>query len=251
MKHLLFLNNKKYEIRDMLTRDELEIAEYLYTTDITNENAFYCIDQILTKFDLPTDISDIEKLILILKIREQTFGSIIKVNYVCKNCEEVNEANLNVNLICRLAKERHPYIYGVYSVEEAYHLELETVLENNNNLEFLDDLDLDEYNDLLEHFTDYLDLYNFNQTHKCFKCNKEAKFSLSAKEILSFITEEDFKSICKSIHTLCYFEHNGRNDVLCTTPLQRLLELSNVTQTQKELIKAKEKKQKEDKSWHH
>ena len=64
------------------------------------------------------------------------------------------------------------------------------------------------------------------------------------------VTEEDFKSICKSIHTLCYFEHNGRNDVLCTTPLQRLLELSNVTQTQKELIKAKEKKQKEDKSWH-
>ena len=89
---------------------------------------------------------------------------------------------------------------------------------------------------------DYLDLYNFTPKVICPYCGKEITLNISSlKTILSFVSDESFISLSKAIHTLTYFEHNGRNDILQMTPIQRILEMQNLKNTQKEIAEQTKK----------
>ena len=236
MKIPFILNNKKYLIRSMITREELDILEYLYTCDNPSQDELECIlSDFLNYFNINNNIL-IENIIIFLKIREYSIGDDIEVKFKCDSCKNPQTAKIKINNIIKLATIHDSKIHGIYNENEIPKLE-DLIKEDD-----LQELEWDEYNFMSKNIKDYLDLYNFTPKVICPYCGKEITLNISSlKTILSFVSDESFISLSKAIHTLTYFEHNGRNDILQMTPIQRILEMQNLKNTQKEIAEQTKK----------
>ena len=84
----VYLNNKKYLIRSMITKEELDILEYLYTCDNPAQDEIECIlSDYLNYFNINNNIL-IENIIIFLKIREYSIGDDIEVKFKCDSCNK-------------------------------------------------------------------------------------------------------------------------------------------------------------------
>lgn len=238
MKILFYLNGKRYLIRPMKTSEELDILEYLYTTDSSTDEEIQCVlDDFLSNFSIDTNITFMEKLCVFLKIREASIGSDIKVKYTCKQCNKPQDSTIDIGNMVRLAKYRIPKLHGFYSVEEASHLTLNDVMTQSD----IDELDWDQYEKINKNITDYIDTYTFYSDSKCQYCGSSVTISYNnLRVLLSFVSDESFSSLTKNIHTLTYFTHNNRSDVLNMTAIQRVTELNNLKVTINEMAKKKQ-----------
>lgn len=235
MKSYLHINGKTYKIESYKTKDELEYLEYLFIhSELTEEDKNLFLNEFLTKngIDNVDDLSEVEKIALLLKIREITIGDEIKIRYKCSHCCRPTEGTININNIIKLAEIFSEELNGFYSEDLKDIIKLEDITTND----YIGNLDLDEYNEITKNITKYIDTYNFTQTCKCEYCGKENYFDMSNKTLLfSFLSDETFDTLSKLLHILVYNGRLSRHDALEMTPLQRVLEYSILDEIKKEM----------------
>ena len=217
------------------TKEELEILQFLFVNPNPTESEIdNVIDDVLRMEDLnPSEFSKTEKLCLLLKIREYTFGNEITIKFKCSKCKKPAESTIFINNILELAKKHDDRIHGLF--EKSENVTLEDILDEK----IIEDMDYDEYEELSKNIRDYLDFYDFRIVFKCLYCKEENFSILNPLKILEFISEENFGSLSKYIHLLVYYGHLTRSDILEMTPLERIFELNLLQETQKEITKNK------------
>lgn len=237
MKNIFILNGKTIKIRSLKTKEELEILQFLFVNPNPTESEIdNVIDDVLRIEDLnPSEFSKTEKLCLLLKIREYTFGNEITIKFKCSKCKKPAESTIFINNILELAKKHDDRIHGLF--EKSENVTLEDILDEK----IIEDMDYDEYEELSKNIRDYLDFYDFRIVFKCLYCKEENFSILNPLKILEFISEENFGSLSKYIHLLVYYGHLTRSDILEMTPLERIFELNLLQETQKEITKNREK----------
>ena len=95
MKNIFILNGKTIKIRSLKTKEELEILQFLFVNPNPTESEIdNVIDDVLRMEDLnPSEFSKTEKLCLLLKIREYTFGNEITIKFKCSKCKKPAESS--------------------------------------------------------------------------------------------------------------------------------------------------------------
>lgn len=235
MKNYIYLNGKKYKIESYKTRDELEYLEYLFIhSDISEEDANLFLDEFLIKNGIEniSELSEIEKIILMLKIREISIGDELKVKYKCSHCCNASEASININNMVKLSESHLDGVNGLFEEQYKDIIQVEDIAKED----YLDELDMDVYEDIKNNIFKYIDTYNFFQTCKCEYCGKENVFNMGDKPLLfSLLSDESFTSLSKLMHILVSQGKLTREDVLNMTPLQRLFEHGLIEETRKEI----------------
>ena len=238
MKNIIHLNGKQYSIKPFLTKDELDVLEFLFTNDNLSYNEYVSVlDEFLEKQNINTDIPVLEKICLLLKVREITIGNEINVKATCSKCKKPFDNKIFINKIISTAKMHDENIHALVNLNNIDNLKLEDIAPE----EYIDNLDYDEYLNISANIKNYVDTYNFKYMLKCSYCSEKTEIILTLDKIISFISEEDFGSLSKIIHLLCYYEHLSRSDVLNMTPIQRVLELNYLQETQKNIADTKNK----------
>lgn len=240
MKTNLYLNGKKYEIESYKTRDELEYLEYLFIhADINEDDANSFLDSFLLKNGIKNinELSNIEKLILMLKIREISIGDELKIKFKCSHCNKPSESVINLGNMIKLAETRLKNVHGLFNVYDANNVKIEDIVDDK----IINELDIDEYDNIKNNISKYIDTYNFTQSCKCEYCRKENVFDLSGKKLLfSFLSDENFESLSRLLHILVYSGRLTREDVLNMTPLQRIFEYGLLEETRQEIERKKQ-----------
>lgn len=235
MKSILHLNGKTFKIESYKTEDELDCLGFLYIhDDLSEEDVDSFIDEFLVKNDIDINgLTDIEKIILLLKIREISIGDEIKVKYKCLHCGRPAEAVININNMIKLAKIHNGKIKGIFEEEYADILQLEDIVSPSD----MEDMDLDLYEDVKNNISKYIDTYNFIQKCPCEYCGKENQFDFNKRLIINFISDESFDSLSRLLHILVYNGRQTRGDLMQMTPLQRILEYGLLEETKNEIDK--------------
>lgn len=237
MKSIFFLNGKKFCIRPLKTKEELDILEYLFSNSDENEDYNFIVNQILASQEIDLNkFSELEKLLILLKIREVSFGNEINIKFKCEKCKKAVETTIFINNILESAKKQSEKIHGLVEKSKLNEIKIEDFLDEKT----INEMDYDEYEEISKNLKDYLDVYNFKILFKCFYCKGENFSNLTARKIIEFISEEDFGTLSKYIHLLVYHGHLTRSDILEMTPLERVFELNLLRETQNEITKKRQ-----------
>lgn len=235
MKSYLHLNGKTHKIESYKTRDELEYLEYLFIRDdLSYEDSILFLDTFLTNNGIEDvdKLTEIEKIILLLKIREISIGDELKVKYKCVHCGNAMDSSININNIIKLAEIYSKEICGLFNKNDISELRVEDIVDK----EYLEELDIDEYDNIQSNISKYIDTYDFTQTCKCSYCSKDNIFNLNNMKLLfSLLSDESFMSLSKLLYILVTQGKLTREDVLNMTPLQRVLEHGLIEEARKQL----------------
>lgn len=235
MKSYLHLNGKTHKIESYKTRDELEYLEYLFVrNDLSYEDSILFLDTFLTNNGIENveELSEIEKIILLLKIREISIGDELKIKFKCSHCANAMESTININNIIKLSENNSKDIHGIFDEQNINNLKIDDIVDS----EYLEELDIDEYDNIQNNISKYIDTYNFTQACKCSYCSKDNIFNLDDKKLLfSFLSDESFISLSKLLYVLVTQGKLTREDALNMTPLQRMFEYGLIEEARKEL----------------
>ena len=224
MKKRITINNKLYYITQYNTKNELELLEFIeLNNDLTYDDYHDCAFEFFKRLGIHADnLSDYEIIILLLKIREFTIGTEVKLNIKCPICSKqfattIDTSNVYTNAIKDNTFDADNFVSKEY-------------IDNAGEEVIPEDTDWDLYEDLIKNLKDYYNIYNLDFKIKCPHCNAAITFSIdSIQKALSFISEESLQSLMNTIHSLTYHDKLSRSDVLMMTPLERLIDVLMMT----------------------
>ena len=219
------LNNKTYLIQAYNTFQEKEIL----LLDSFGVEDFNRVFEILN-FECP-DISDDEKKVLLYKFREVSLGDEIQIKFVCNNCGQGQDATLqgtdfiipskrNDNDIKKILKEFN---------EENIH----------EYIDFdPDELDIDEYEELIQRIKDNQEHISFIKSTPCLKCGTHKNFDLgSPKYIIEIMSDDTLMTLYKTYNFLVYFGKYTKEDIDKMYPFERSIFVGLLNKTKEDLNK--------------
>lgn len=234
MKKRITINKNDYYISAYNTFQELKLIEFIeLNDDLTDEDYRLCAVEFLNDLDVCplkkstlSQISDIELVLLLLKVREFTIGADVKLRLNCTetSCNKQIPAEIDISKIYKNAERDNTF-------EECNFVSAECM--NNIDESIIpEDTDWDVYEDIKDNLDKYYSIYNLNFTITCPYCKNVMTFRLNTvKKALTFMSEESLRSIMSVIHDLAYFGNITRSDVMQMTPLERLIEISLLKKT--------------------
>lgn len=233
MKRKIIINDKEYFICPYTTAQELELLEFLELNDhLTDDDYQLAAEEFIkslkyNKVDLK-NISSIETILLLLKIREYTIGSDIKLKITCPGCSKEIKTVVDMSNVYTPAKHHNDF-------DQCSFLDLQS-FDNIDESVIPEDMDWDRYEQIHNNLKDYYNIYNLNFNIECPYCKHQMMFSIDTiKKALTFISEESLNSLLTTIHSLTYFDNITRSDVLEMTPIERLMEMSLLKKTREKL----------------
>lgn len=221
MYRTVYVFNKSIIMKPYTTQDELELLEFLAFNKYDNDDEYETIvDEFLSRCvkDYNRFMTKIEKIILLWNLRIISQGDEIRIVYKCPKCNNKITLRLQINDIIMNASIKSKNVkHKILSIHE---------FKGKDELTNIDNLDISEYDDIIDHITDYFTLYDDAIEHKCPMCGNMSKINpISYKNALSFMSDDSFASLTSYIHALVYSGNNTRQDVLSMTPVQRLMEI--------------------------
>lgn len=231
MKRKITINKHNYYIDAYNTFQELKLIEFLDLNDgLTDDDYRLCAEDFLKNIcDASvkiSQISDIELILVLLKIREITIGTEVKLKLTCTN----SECNKNISAKVDIADsyinaERENHFEPCNFVSQEY-------INNLDESVIPEDTDWDVYEEIKDNLKSYYSIYNLDYPIICPYCRNKMVFKInSLKKALTFISEESLRSIMSVIHDLTYYGHITRSDIMQMTPLERLMEISLLKKT--------------------
>jgi hypothetical protein len=225
------IGDKFIYVRPYTTEIELNLLEVITFTDYKSDEDYGCIiDQVLDYCvkDYDDSISDIEKIITCLIVRDLSIGDEINIVYTCPFCGKKKSLRYLISDILMISSKTSDYIeHKFMSVDEFESYELDS--------SGFDDMDIDEYESVNDDVSSFFTIYN-NRVNVSCDCNGASFVNIfTFKNVLRILTEESFNSLTSWIHALVDIGHHTRGDVLRMTPVQRIMELKYFKDTHKEL----------------
>lgn len=220
------LNNKRYNIEAYDTAKEKELL-------LMSSFGVDDIDEILKLlgFTELSELSNEEKKVILYKYREVSLGDEIDIKFTCDDCGQGNDAILEANNFVKAGKFNDSHIK---KINGEFH-------EDNMNqyVDFdVDDLDLDEYEELLQRIIDNQIEINFIKQAKCLKCGSEKNFDLGqTKYILEIMSDDSLMSLYKAYNFLVFFGHYSKQDIDSMYPFERSIFIGLLNKTKEDLAK--------------
>ena len=229
-KYPVEINGKKLLIHPYDTEKEKDLL-------IMSSFEIYDIDEILRVLGL--EYSELEKLtenekkVLLYKFREISVGDEINVKFKCTYCKAPNETSISCT---DLIQNNHldPDIKILDdevtddNIKEFLYIEQEEI----------DNLDLDEYEKLLDRIKRNQVKYNFVKKCSCLKCKSENSFYIGdIKYIIESLSEDTLMSMYRTYNDMCMFGNYNKRDIDSLYPFERTILIGLINKTREDMKK--------------
>ena len=229
-KYPVEINGKKLLIHPYDTEKEKDLL-------IMSSFEIYNIDEILRVLGL--EYSELEKLtenekkVLLYKFREISVGDEINVKFKCTYCKAPNETSISCT---DLIQNNH--------LDPDIKI-LDAEVTDDNIKEFLyieqdeiDNLDLDEYEKLLDRIKRNQVKYNFVKKCSCLKCKSENSFYIGdIKYIIESLSEDTLMSMYRTYNDMCMFGNYNKRDIDSLYPFERTILIGLINKTREDMKK--------------
>ena len=222
------LNSKKILIKPYTTETEKDLL-------IMSSFEIYDIDEILRVLGLEEnsikELTVNEKKVLLYKYREISIGDEITMKFKCSHCKQPNEGIIECKIFIENEEINHKYKQlDEIPNDENLHLFV------NISKEELENLDLDEYENLLKDVENSQIKYNFMKSCKCIKCKKDNIFDISnIKYILESLSEDTIMSIYRTYNDMCMFGNYNKKDIDSLYPFERTILIGLINKTREDM----------------
>ena len=222
------LNSKKILIKPYTTETEKDLL-------IMSSFEIYDMDEILRVLGLEEnlikELTENEKKVLLYKYREISIGDEITMKFKCSHCKQPNEGIIDCKIFIENEEINHKYKQlDEIPSDENLHLFVNTTKEE------LENLDLDEYENLLKDVENSQIKYNFAKSCKCIKCKKDNIFDISnIKYILESLSEDTIMSIYRTYNDMCMFGNYNKKDIDSLYPFERTILIGLINKTREDM----------------
>lgn len=227
MKHKVQLGSHVIYINTYTTELELSILEEIWCessdgqdkADDHFETLVVDFLEHLTDFNV-LELSKIERILLVWKIRALTIGDEISIVFKCPECKRVSQSIISVDSLCLYGDlvSKNFFKDNLISKDQLINLRIEDL--------DIEDLDLEDFNVLQRNPERFFNVYETKTELKCSNCEYKVYDNLLTYEnCLKFISEESFMSLTEWLNVLVYYGHLTRADILRMSPIQRMLEI--------------------------
>lgn len=230
-KYPVDINGKRILIEPYNTEKEKDLL-------IMSSFEIYNLDEILRvlgiKKKIRESLSENEKKVLLYKFREISVGDEINVKFKCKDCRYPNE----VGLLCTDLIEKPEYIDPNIKM-----IDKELTDDNisdfvNMSIEDIDNLDLDEYEKLMQRIKNNQVTFNFVKQSKCLKCGTSNSFYIGdIKYIIESLSEDTLMSIYRTYNDMCMFGNYNKKDIDSLYPFERTILIGLINKTREDMKK--------------
>lgn len=225
------INDKKILIKPYDAQKEKDLL-------IMSSFNIYDLDEILrvlgVKKKIRSILSENEKKVLLYKFREISVGDEINIKFRCNECGSPNESTITCSDLIESPEEYDPIIK-----------QLDKEVTDDNIYDFLnltpeeiDDLDLDEYESLIQKVKQTQVKYNFVKSCPCIKCKKPNVFYIGdVKYILESLSEDTLMSIYRTYNDMCMFGNYNKKDIDSLYPFERTIMIGLINKTREDMKK--------------
>lgn len=230
-KYPVNINDKKLLIEPYTTEREKDLL-------IMSSFEIYDLDEILrvlgVKKKVRSNLSENEKKVLLYKFREISVGDEINIKFKCSDCKYPNETAIS----CAGSV--------IEPIEKDLNIkQIDKEITDENIVDFvdlsqedIDNLDIDEYENLLKKVKDAQVQYNFVRKCKCLKCGKKNSFYIGdIKYIIESLSEDTLMSIYRTYNDMCMFGNYNKKDIDSLYPFERTILIGLINKTREDMKK--------------
>lgn len=178
--------------------------------------------------EIISSLNDQEKTAMLYKFRIISIGDEIPVKYKCKECDSPNEVGLSIADITKDG-DNDPEITDLFK----------PVTEDNLH-EFVnvdvDELDLDEFDELLERVKASITKFEFIRKSNCLTCKKPNYIDVE-NNVIEYMSEDTIMSLYQTYNDLTYFGKYSKLDIDSLYPFERTILIGLLNKTREEMIK--------------
>lgn len=230
-KYPVDLNGKKVLIQPYDTEKEKDLL-------IMSSFEIYDIDEILrvlgVKKKIRNSLTENEKKVLLYKFREISVGDEINVKFKCSECKSTNDTTLSCSDLVQPSEIKDSRIK--LSDKEVTDDNIYDFLEMTP--EEIDNLDVDEYENLLGLIKESQVKYNFTRKCTCIKCKSVNSFYIGdIKYIIESLSEDTLMSIYRTYNDMCMFGNYNKRDIDSLYPFERTILIGLINKTREDMKK--------------
>ncbi len=231
-KYPVDINGRKFLIQPYNTEREKDLL-------IMSSFEIYDIDEVLRVLGLEKDIiaslSNTEKKVLLYKYREISVGDEINIKFKCKNCGQPNDGVISCSDLIEIPN----------NIDISKYKQIDKEVNDENLHEFVDlsieeieNLDLDEYEKLMEDVKNNQVRYNFIKVCNCIKCKEPNKFLIGdEKYIIESLSEDTLMSLYRTYNDMCMFGNYNKRDIDSLYPFERTILIGLINKTREDMKK--------------
>lgn len=225
------INGKKILINPYDTQREKDLL-------IMSSFSIYDMDEILrvlgVKKKIRNNLSENEKKVLLYKFREISVGDEINIKFKCTECKSPNESMITCSDLIELP-ENFDSTIKILDGEVTDDNIHEFV---NLTKEEIDNLDIDEYEQLILKVKNNQVKYNFVKSCPCIKCKKpNIVYIGDVKYILESLSEDTLMSIYRTYNDMCMFGNYNKKDIDSLYPFERTILIGLINKTREDMKK--------------
>lgn len=225
--------NRKFNISPYDTKTQKDIVIFSELCSDFNEEA---VNNILSILGIQYNHLTLdEKLALLYKIRSISVGEKLIVNSICPNCKNKQMFELDISDIVI-----QPEIVDDKIIDNYQEFREEDIQSYVN--EDVNELDLDEYDRLIDKIKRSIVKFNFLHDVRCV-CGQSFKINLKdIKLCIKSLSDESLKAIYESYNNLTYYSHYTKMDVDSMYPFERAILIAMLNETIKKINESRKSK---------
>ena len=224
------LNSKKLLIKPYTSKVEKDIL-------IMSTFEVFDMKEVLRILELDehliNSLSENEMKVLLYKYRESSLGDEIQIKFKCKECNKQNESSIITSDFIVYSKRNDEDILKID--KEVTEENLKDFLLSNINIE---DLDIDEYENLIIRVKENQNNFNFVKECKCMFCRTSNFFNIgSPKYIIEQLSDHTLMTLYKTYNNMMMFGNLTKTDIDNMYPFERTIFIGLITKTKEDMTK--------------
>ena len=221
-------SGKKFELFPYCTSQEKDL---LLLGAMESSNLDHALQICGICDDTLSSLSDLEKTAMLYKLREISVGEDINLKFKCKHCNSGNENTLNIADIVTSSNIKNDNITDMF-------INLtEDTLPKFVNVD-VDELNIDEYEDLLKEVKESITKFKFVQHAVCQKCGLENPIRIDEPNfVIDNMSEDSLPSMYQTYNDMTFFGKYTKQDIDSLYPFERVILVSLLNRTREDLNK--------------
>ena len=185
--------------------------------------------------EISKDLTNDEKIAMLYKLREISVGGDVNISFKCEHCNQNNENIINIENIVKSAKcANHPKKNIIDKFTNCTEYNLEDFIIGD-----VEEMDLDEYENLLNEVKSSVTSFEFLKPTYCQKCTKENLIKIDEPGlVLELMSEDTLIGIYKTYNDLIFHGTYSKLDIDSLYPFERTILLSLLNKSREDMNNA-------------
>jgi hypothetical protein len=224
------INSKKLLIKPYTSKIEKDIL-------IMSTFEVFDVKEVLRILELDENVinslSENEMKVLLYKYRESSLGDEIQIKFKCKECNKQNESSIIASNFITFSELNDSDILKID--KEVTENNVKDFLLNNVDIE---DLDIDEYENLIIRVKKNQNKFDFVKECKCTFCRTSNFFNIgSPKYIIEQLSDHTLMTLYKTYNNMMIFGNLTKTDIDNMYPFERTIFIGLITKTKEDIAK--------------